>query len=227
MLEAAVLRAAITGQTNRDLAREFGVHYQTVQNMRRKLKKSGVLEPAHRGKKAPQGSVGLVGRAADEAEHAGKGLMPWRISDMADFINRLPDLRELTDQEKVNLLSYLSLHAVGPTQVSAVRALDDLQAAIKSRKNISLALPVTREEKLDRLRRMCEVVGEDLWLEALEVERARQAEVEAERLARGRSVAAVADGETEPVVTEERSDTPASFVVASADSPSPTENGLP
>lgn len=160
-LEASIRRQHRSGQSNRDLAQEFGVHPNTIANYRRRLREIGVLD----------GGYGTTARPRTDLE-----LVPFAISDVKELLDRLPSMRALTGEERMKLLSHLATNAADSVKVQAIKALEELERAEHARRKVEANVPRTDRERLERLRVLRECVGPELWAQADTAERERGAQ---------------------------------------------------
>lgn len=167
MIVAEIKRQNLSGKSSRQIAREFGVHYQTVANYRRRLEKAGVIERLPRGGTALKLDNPAAGMNAmkDAATFNPSGTFA-----IADFWTQMPDMAILTGEQILKRLSYLSVSPeVPPTiHIAAAKALFELKEAEAAKEANQLSIPETEEEALAELRIMRQVVGAKRWLKAHE-----------------------------------------------------------
>jgi len=213
MLIAEIKRQDVSGKSSREISREFGVHYQTVANYRRKLEKAGVITRLRSGR-----------LSVSDSHPAGRAPPPEGTFAVADFWSTMPDLAVLTGEQILKRLTYLSMSpSVPPTvHVAAAKALYELREAEAAKESLTSHDPRTPAEFSERLYVMRSSVGKEAWLAADLRASLEESSWKKTRLSPP-SASPSPTGETPPTV-----DAPpvaAASAAAPAAGPSPTSSG--
>jgi hypothetical protein len=166
ILTAEIKRQPITGKSSRTIAHELGVHFQTVANYRRKMERRGLIDRLPRGgtRLRREGLMGVVGEANLALGLGVPG--PASVSlQAAEFLSKLDSIENLTPEQIIKRLTWLSVspEVPYPTQVVAAKALYEIQEAERSRASLQRDVPKTREEAIAHLKIVRSCVGPVMW----------------------------------------------------------------
>jgi len=148
----------------RDLARKFGVKLDTIYSETVRLRKKGLIPPAaHKFKadKPPLPQLELaVGTAPMGVAEKHK---VWVQQDVDDIVNSqvMPEL------ERLQKLSNMGRFGPDAISIAAIKALEDLGRARGT--SVGPGKPLTEDEQIARLARLCIALGRDISERAFKV----------------------------------------------------------
>ena len=189
-LRAAILAQATSGLSNRQLATQYGVHYQTVGNIRREMEREGLITRLRRGVrvKALETSSREILSSREEGVASAAGL---KLTLTPEGGIQLGEGQVATPEQILQKLTWLanSPEVPYPVQVQANRALYDISEQERARASLSREEPKNAVEAAERLLTLRRVVGPGPWQQAHKVateeEEGWTAEVALRRMAAG------------------------------------------